>query len=79
MAEYRRAYIPGAIWFFTANLAERKGNRLLVERIDELRLRSVPSERNTPSAWRWSSSYRVTYIVSGLCRPVTRIIPLAGA
>ena len=37
MTEYRRATIPGATWFFTVNLAERKGNRLLVEEIDALR------------------------------------------
>jgi putative transposase len=37
MAEYRRAWVPGGTWFFTVNLAERHGNRLLVERIDLLR------------------------------------------
>jgi putative transposase len=37
MTEYRRAHVPGATWFFTVNLAERKGNRLLVEHIVELR------------------------------------------
>jgi len=38
MTDYRRIYIPGATWFFTVNLAERHGNRLLVEKIDLLRL-----------------------------------------
>ena len=37
MTEYRRFYIPNATWFFTVNLAERKNNHLLVEKIDELR------------------------------------------
>ena len=37
MARYRRAFVPGATWFFTANLAERKGTSLLVDRIDVLR------------------------------------------
>ena len=37
MTEYRRAYVPGASWFFTVNLAHRKDNHLLVERIDSLR------------------------------------------
>ena len=37
MTEYRRAHVPGASWFFTVNLAQRKGNRLLVDRIDSLR------------------------------------------
>ena len=38
MAEYRRFQHPGATWFFTVNLAERRGNRLLTGRIDVLRL-----------------------------------------
>lgn len=37
MTEYRRFYYPGATWFFTVNLAERRDNRLLVNQIDLLR------------------------------------------
>jgi putative transposase len=37
MTEYRCAWSPGGTWFFTVNLAERRGKRLLVERIDLLR------------------------------------------
>ena len=37
MTEYRRFYIPKAMWFFTVNLAERRNNRLLVENIELLR------------------------------------------
>ena|SRR3989338_7427837 len=37
MTEYRRAHVPGASWFFTVNLAQRKGNSLLVDQIDVLR------------------------------------------
>ncbi len=37
MTDYRRIYIPGATWFFTVNLVERKNNRLLVDHIDVLR------------------------------------------
>lgn len=37
MTNYRRIYVPGATWFFTVNLVERKGNQLLVDRIDVLR------------------------------------------
>jgi putative transposase len=37
MTEYRRALVPGGTWFFTVNLAERRRNRLLVEKIDLLR------------------------------------------
>ncbi|KAF1707491.1 REP-associated tyrosine transposase [Pseudoxanthomonas sacheonensis] len=36
MTNYRRTYVPGATWFFTINLAERR-SRLLVDRVDELR------------------------------------------
>ena len=37
MTDYRRFYIPGSTWFFTVNLAQRRGNHLLVDRIDLLR------------------------------------------
>ncbi len=37
MTEYRRFQQSGASWFFTVNLAERSGNRLLINRIDALR------------------------------------------
>jgi putative transposase len=37
MAEYRRTYVPGASWFFTVNLAQRKENQLLMTHLDELR------------------------------------------
>lgn len=36
MTQYRRASIAGAMWFFTVNLVEGKGNCLLVEEVDEL-------------------------------------------
>jgi putative transposase len=46
MTEYRRPFMPGAAWFFTVNLAERKGNRLLIEKLDNLRsaFRSVQAD-----------------------------------
>jgi len=37
MRTYLRDRTPGGTWFFTVNLAERRGNSLLVERIDALR------------------------------------------
>ena len=37
MTDYRRANVPGACWFFTVNLAERKNNSLLTENIELLR------------------------------------------
>ncbi len=43
MPNYRRLRVPGATWFFTVDLADRR-SRLLVERVDELR-RAVVSVR----------------------------------
>jgi putative transposase len=37
MPNYRRAYVPGASWFFTVNLLQRRNNDLLVRHIDLLR------------------------------------------
>ena len=37
MTDYRRCYIPGSTGFFIVNLAKRRDNYLLVERIDLLR------------------------------------------
>jgi putative transposase len=37
MADYRRANVPGATYFFTVNCAERRGNRLLTDHVDALR------------------------------------------
>ena len=37
MPNYRRAYIPGATWFFTVNLLQRRNNDLLIREIDLLR------------------------------------------
>ncbi|MGH8497702.1 MAG: REP-associated tyrosine transposase [Methylococcales bacterium] len=50
MTDYRRFYTPGATWFFTVNLAERRANRLLVENIDGLRtaFRSVKARKPYP-------------------------------
>ncbi|MGH9846254.1 MAG: REP-associated tyrosine transposase [Blastocatellia bacterium] len=47
MTDYRRFYTPGATWFFTVNLAERRGNHLLVENLDRLRraFRSVKERK----------------------------------
>jgi len=37
MTEYRRADVPGASWFFTVNLAQRKNSSLFIDHIDSLR------------------------------------------
>ena len=36
MTEYRRAWVHGGTWFFTVNLAQRRGNHLLADNIDLL-------------------------------------------
>ena len=37
MPDFRRLFVPGGSYFFTVNLLERRGNRLLIEHIDALR------------------------------------------
>ena len=48
MTEYRRAHVPGATWFFTVNLAQRKNNRLLTERSDLLRAAFISVRKRHP-------------------------------
>ena len=48
MTDYRRFHVPGAKWFFTVNLAERKGNRLLIDNIDKLRLAFAYAKQRKP-------------------------------
>jgi len=48
MTEYRRFHHPGATWFFTVNLAERRGNRLLTDRIELLRAAFIHVKANHP-------------------------------
>ena len=48
MTNYRRVYVPGATCFFTVNLAERKGNRLLIDHIDGLRLAFACAKKRKP-------------------------------
>ena len=48
MTEYRRFQHPGATWFFTVNLAERKNNRLLVDRVDVLKMAFTDVKRRHP-------------------------------
>jgi len=54
MPDFRRYRVPGGCFFFTVNLLERRGNNLLVTRIDLLRdaVRRVRSSRPfTIDAW----------------------------
>jgi len=48
MTDYRRFYHPGASWFFTVNLVERKGNRLLIDKIDLLREAFIHVKKSHP-------------------------------
>ncbi len=48
MTDYRRFYQPGATWFFTVNLAERRDNRLLIEHIDILRSAFIEVKQKHP-------------------------------
>ena len=48
MTEYRRFQHPGATWFFTVNLAERRNNRLLMDHVDRLKTAFVDVKRRHP-------------------------------
>ena len=48
MTDYRRVYVPGATWFFTVNLAERRNNRLLIEQVDLLRAAFLYVKKRKP-------------------------------
>jgi putative transposase len=50
MRTYQRAHIPGAIFFFTVNLAERHENDLLLHHIDALREAFRKTKRDHPFA-----------------------------
>lgn len=50
MRTYVRARIPGGVYFFTVNLAERRGNALLIERISALRAAFAATARERPFA-----------------------------
>ena len=81
MTDYRRFHIPGATWFFTVNLRQRRGNHLLVDRIDWLReaFRYVNMSNSVNhSAWRRSLSCQITYIAFGRYRRKIRIILCDG-
>jgi putative transposase len=48
MTDYRRFQHPGGTWFFTVNLAERRGNRLLTDRVDALRAAFIDVKHKHP-------------------------------
>src|ERR1043166_2725714 len=47
MSNYRRAFVPGGCWFFTANLLNRRST-LLTDRIDALREATRRTQRKYP-------------------------------
>ena len=49
MTEYCRTWHPGATWFFTVDLAERRGNRLWSSGLMCCELRFVTFGRGIPS------------------------------
>lgn len=48
MSDYRRAWHPGGLYFFTVNALERRGNDILVRHIDALREAIRWTRRNHP-------------------------------
>ncbi len=50
MRYYRRVYAPGACYFFTVNLAHRRGNDLLVRYVEALRESVATIRRRHPFA-----------------------------
>jgi len=50
MRTYRRVLLPGAVYFFTVNLAERKPNDLLVRHVDLLRAALQETKTRHPFA-----------------------------
>jgi len=48
MRTYQRVRIEGGVYFFTVNLAQRRGNDLLVRRIDALREAMRTTKRDHP-------------------------------
>lgn len=50
MRTYTRAHAPGACYFFTVNLARRRGNDLLVRHIEALRASVATTRRDHPFA-----------------------------
>ena len=48
MPQYRRFYIPGATWFLTVTLAQRRGNDLLVRHVNLLRQAFADTQHHYP-------------------------------
>lgn len=79
MSNYLRLRHPGAVWFFTVNLLQRRGNDLLVREVDLLRagVRNVTSRHPfTVHAWVVLPDHLHCVIEF---RPATRTTPIAGA
>ncbi|SFO70352.1 hypothetical protein SAMN05216601_101229 [Ectopseudomonas composti] len=60
MPNYRRAFVPGASWFFTVNLLQRRRNDLLLRHVELLRDAVRRVHRDYPftiDAWMVLSEY----------------------
>jgi hypothetical protein len=78
MPDYRRNRVPGATYFFTVNLYDRRSD-LLMRHVDGLRgvVRGYFGSR--PSISMLGSCCLTTCTASGPCRPATAIFPGVGA
>jgi hypothetical protein len=65
--------MPKAMWFFAVNLAERKNNHLLVDKIDELRNAFRYVKQRKPLILMPSLYYPIIYTAFGHCSPMTVI------
>ena len=65
--------VPGATWFFTVNLAERRGNRPLVKRINVLRTAFHSVRARRPFHLEAVVILPDYYIASGRWRPMIQI------
>ena len=78
MPNYRRAFAPGASWFFTVNLLQRRRNDLLLRHVELLRDAVRRVHRDYPftiDAWVVLPNTCIAY---GRCRLVMRITRCAG-
>jgi putative transposase len=77
MPNYRRAFVPGGCWFFTANLLDRR-SRLLTDEIETLREATRRTLKRHPFRIDAFVVLPETFTRFGLYRKATRIFRPAG-
>jgi hypothetical protein len=77
MPNYRRAFVPGGCWFFTANLLDRN-SRLLINEIEALRDAEDERGSDIPSVLMRLSFCRIICTPYGRCQVETRTFPCVG-